>query len=115
VIIRAAQVGDVPALEDIVERAYSVYVERIARRPGPMDDDYGLLVRSAEADVFVAESIDRALRGLIVLEVASDHVLIANVAVDPDFQGKGIGRALLAYAEEFAAGRGLDEVRRLRT
>lgn len=110
-MIRPAQVGDVPALEDIVERAYGVYVERIGRRPGPMDDDYGARVRSAEAEVFVALASGGAVAGLIVLESAPDHILIANVAVDPNFQGTGLGRALLAYAEEFAVDHGLDEVR----
>ena len=52
-IIRRASAGDVPALEDIVERAYGVYVERIGRRPGPMDDDYA--ARVTAADVFVAD------------------------------------------------------------
>jgi ribosomal protein S18 acetylase RimI-like enzyme len=111
VIIRPARVADVLALEDIVERAYQVYIERIGRRPGPMDDDYGLLVRSAEPDIFVAEDSAGAVCGLIVLEPAPDHVLIANVAVNPDLQRGGIGRALLAYAEEFAMGRGVDELR----
>jgi ribosomal protein S18 acetylase RimI-like enzyme len=31
---------------------------------------------------------------LIVLEVRADHVFIDNVAVDPQRQGAGIGRAL---------------------
>jgi ribosomal protein S18 acetylase RimI-like enzyme len=113
VIIRPARVGDVPALEDIVARAYQVYIERIGRRPAPMDDDYAALVHSAAAEIFVAEedvSGERVV-GLVVLEPAPDHVLIANVAVDPGRQHAGIGRALLAHAEEFAAGRGVDEVR----
>ncbi len=109
-IVRPANAGDVPALRDIVQRAYSVYIERIGRRPGPMDDDYVALVR--EAHIFVAEDVSGdGVAGLIVLEATPDHVLIANVAVDPERQHGGIGRALLAYAEEFAVDRGLDEVR----
>jgi ribosomal protein S18 acetylase RimI-like enzyme len=108
VIIRRAEPGDVRTLRDIVERAYGVYVERIGRRPGPMDDDYATRVR--EADVFVAE-LGARVAGLIVLEPADDHVLIENVAVDPAHQGAGVGRALLAHAEEFARDRGTGEVR----
>jgi ribosomal protein S18 acetylase RimI-like enzyme len=110
VIIRPATADDVPALAGIVERAYSVYLERIGRRPGPMDDDYAS--RVSEAVVLVAEDGARGgVCGLIVLEPATDHLLIENVAVDPDHQHAGIGRALLARAEEFALGHGLDELR----
>jgi ribosomal protein S18 acetylase RimI-like enzyme len=108
-VIRRANAGDVPVLEDIVARAYGVYVERIGRRPGPMDDDYAARVGSS--DVFVADDGDGRVCGLIVLEVTPDHLLIANVAVDPGFQGMGIGRALLAHAEEFALENGLDVLR----
>jgi ribosomal protein S18 acetylase RimI-like enzyme len=113
VIIRPAEMGDVPVLEDIVARAYRVYIERIGRRPSPMDDDYGALVHSAEAEVLVAEedASGEGVVGLIVLETAPDHVLIANVAVDPERQHAGVGRALLAQAEEFAVGRGVDQLR----
>jgi ribosomal protein S18 acetylase RimI-like enzyme len=112
--IRRAAAPDVPVLADIVQRAYGGYVERIGRRPGPMDDDYEDLVRGA--DVFVAEipigaPPTHGVAGLIVLGPADDHVVIANVAVDPDHQHAGVGRALLAYAEEFALEQGVDEVR----
>jgi ribosomal protein S18 acetylase RimI-like enzyme len=108
VILRPATPGDVPALHDITARAYSAYVERLGRRPQPMRDDYAERVR--EADVFVAED-DAGVAGLIVLVRDADHLLIENVAVDPDRQGTGIGRALMARAEQFARESGLDEVR----
>jgi ribosomal protein S18 acetylase RimI-like enzyme len=108
-IIRLATSDDVPAIADIVERAYSVYLERIGRRPGPMDDDYAS--RVDEADVFVAVQSGGAVCGVIVLEPASDHLLIENVAVDPERQHTGIGRALLAHAEQVALDQGFGEVR----
>lgn len=52
-ILRRAKADDVPALHDIAERAYGVYVERIGRRPAPMDDDYSERIRTAR--VFVAD------------------------------------------------------------
>jgi hypothetical protein len=53
VSIRPATRDDVPAIGDIVERAYGVYVDRLGREPRPMRDDYDERVR--ETDVFVAE------------------------------------------------------------
>jgi ribosomal protein S18 acetylase RimI-like enzyme len=61
-----------------------------------MDHDYG--ERVARGYVFVAEEAGGVV-GLIVLVPAPDHLLVENVAVDPDWQGQGIGRALLAFAE----------------
>jgi len=49
--------------------------------------------------------------GLIVLVPQADHLLVENVAVDPAFQRGGVGRALLAHAEQRAAQRGLREIR----
>ena len=73
-----------------------------------MDADYAALV--AARVVTVAE-VDGAPAGLIVLVAKPDHLLVENVAVDPERQGHGIGRALLAFAEARAAELGLDELR----
>jgi ribosomal protein S18 acetylase RimI-like enzyme len=49
--------------------------------------------------------------GLVVLLQEDDHVLLDNVAVDPSSQGRGVGRALMAFAEEEARRRGFREIR----
>jgi ribosomal protein S18 acetylase RimI-like enzyme len=73
-----------------------------------MDADYEAIVREGRA--WVAED-GGAVAGLLVLAIAEDHLLIENVAVDPAFQGRGVGRALLAFAETRALALGLLEVR----
>jgi len=83
-------------------------VPLIGLRPGPMDADYEAIVREGRA--WVAEA-DGAVAGVLVLEVLDDHALIENVAVDPRCQGRGVGRALLAFAEERTAQLGLSELR----
>jgi ribosomal protein S18 acetylase RimI-like enzyme len=107
-VVRGADPAEVPVLREIVERAYTVYIERIGRRPAPMDDDYDAKVGRGE--VFVADD-DGAVAGLIVLVERPDHLLVENVAVDPPLQGTGVGRMLLAYAESHAAACGLSELR----
>lgn len=106
--IRAAEASDAAALREIVERAYAIYIERIGRRPAPMDDDYAEKLR--ERDVFVAVE-DGAGVGLIVLLIAEDHLLIENIAIDPGHQGRGIGRSLMALAETYAGDRRIPELR----
>lgn len=106
--IHPAQESDASALQEIVERAYAVYVERIGRRPAPMDDDLAARIRGA--DVFVAED-DGEIIGLIVLVVAENHVLVETIAIDPGRQGEGVGRALMAHAEAFASERHIAELR----
>jgi predicted N-acetyltransferase YhbS len=97
--IRPAEPGDLEAIAAIVERAYGVYVERIGVRPGPMDEDHGERVRRGLAHV--AED-GGEVAGLIVLIEGDGRLVIENVAVDPDRQGEGIGRALLEFAEQTA-------------
>jgi ribosomal protein S18 acetylase RimI-like enzyme len=97
--IRPAVTADAQAVDEMVQRAYGHYVDRIGRRPGPMDADYEL--RVAQGQVSVADEAGRIV-GLIVLVQEPDHLLIENVAVAPERQGEGIGRALLAFAEAAA-------------
>jgi len=106
--IRPADVSDLPALTRIVAAAYGGYTDRIGKPPGPMLDDYPSHVRHHTA--WVVES-DGAVAGLIVLLPAEDHLLLDNVAVDPDCQGRGVGRALMAFAEQEAVRRGYTELR----
>ena len=73
-----------------------------------MDDDYAARVRDGR--VFVAEAGGGAV-GILVLIPHADHLLVENVAVDPAQQGRGIGRALLAFAEQRADELGLAELR----
>ena len=114
-VIRPAQAADVAAIEAIVERAYGGYVERIGMRPGPMDSDYAEkvgegLVHVADERSAGGEGSAAAIAGLIVLVELDDRLLIDNVAVDPERQGEGIGRRLLAFAEDRARAAGLDRV-----
>jgi ribosomal protein S18 acetylase RimI-like enzyme len=106
--IRPARPDEAVALRALVERAYGLYVNRIGRRPAPMDDDYAAKVDDRQLDVITE---DGELVGLIVLIACDDHLLVENVAVDPRHQGRGAGRALMAHADRTAADLGLTEIR----
>jgi len=106
--IRPANAADVPAMARIVAVAYTKYIARIGKPPAPMLDDYAAHVHAHTA--WVIEDHD-AVAGLIVLLAMDDHLLLDNVAVDPALHGRGIGRALMAFAERGALRRGYREMR----
>ena len=106
--IRPASIDDLPEIQRIVRDAYIKYVERIGKPPAPMLDDYSKHILAHEAWV-IQDGSD--IEGVLILVPNTDHLLLDNVAVDPRFRGKGIGRALIEFAEREAARRGYDEIR----
>jgi molybdopterin/thiamine biosynthesis adenylyltransferase/ribosomal protein S18 acetylase RimI-like enzyme len=106
--IRPATLADLAAAERIVDTAYEKYVARIGKKPGPMLDDYRKRIEEGAVSVALAGG---RLAGLVVLLPESDHLLLDNVAVAEDFQGKGIGRRLVDFAEAEARRRGFAEIR----
>ena len=103
--LRPATETDVPRIKELVDDAYSHYVERIGRTPWPMTLDYDEVVR--DRDVTLAER-DGEITGLLVVTPGDEGFLIENLAVAPAAQGTGIGRALLELAEAKAREAGYD-------
>ncbi len=97
--IRLADAADCARVKEIVRAAYAVYVPRIGREPAPMLDDYGALIRARCVHVLEQGG---EVQGIIVLIREEGAMLLDNVAVDPEMQGRGIGRRLLDFAEETA-------------
>jgi GNAT superfamily N-acetyltransferase len=108
--IRRARAAEAPAVSALVQRAYAPWVPVIGRRPAPMDDDYAVLIAHDEVAVLEREG---AIAGILVIAPEADHLWLDNVAVEPALKGQGIGRALLAFAEEEARRLGLPEIRLL--
>jgi len=108
-MIRRARPEDRAAVETIVRDAYSIYIERIGKPPGPMLDDYGKLI--ADGMVSVLDEDDGAIAAIIVLLPKPDHLLLDNIAVRPERQGHGLGRQLIAFAEAEARRLGFAELR----
>jgi GNAT superfamily N-acetyltransferase len=106
--VRPAAPADALAVTELVDAAYRGYVPRIGKRPAPMDADYAGLIDAGL--VWVAES-DAAILGVLVLVVHSDHLLLENIAVAPDGQGRGVGSLLMQTAERHARDAGVPEVR----
>jgi ribosomal protein S18 acetylase RimI-like enzyme len=106
--LRRGRPDDVPAIAALVEAAYAPWVARVGRRPAPMDADHAGPVD--EGVSWIAEA-DGRIAGVLEVRAGRGHLLLEDVAVHPDRQGEGIGRALIAHAEALAVEAGLPEVR----
>ena len=65
--------------------------------------------RIADGQAWVLEDAERIV-AILVLEAGPQGLLLDNIAVLPDCQGKGYGRALLEFAEAEAVRRGFQEI-----
>jgi len=106
--LRRATEADTERVRALTRTAYAKWVSLIGREPLPMTADYGQAIARHVIDV--VEEGDELL-ALIETIPRPTHLLIENLAVRPDLQGKGYGEALLGHAETFARSLGLDELR----
>lgn len=105
--IREARPDDVAEIVALVRAAYAPYVIRIGREPAPMQADYAALVD--QGVVYVLPG-DGRLRAVLVMFPEGDHLFVENIAVHPDEQGRGLGRLLMAAADDRARALGLGAV-----
>lgn len=100
---RRAGPGDAAAVRDLTRKAYAKWCAVIGREPLPMTADYEHAVRHHVIDLAYR---DGRLVGLVEMIPRADDLLVENVCVDPDGQGGGIGRKLVAHAEAETRRRG---------
>ncbi|HEY2133011.1 MAG TPA: GNAT family N-acetyltransferase [Acetobacteraceae bacterium] len=108
--IKPATPADVQTVRDIVCAAYAKWVPIIGREPLPMRADYEHALRHHSIDLLHR---DGDVIALIQTIPNPDHLFIENLAVAPPHQGQGLGRHLLAHAEQKAQAAGLPEIRLL--
>ena len=106
--LRRASLSDIDAVAACVAHAYARYAGRLPRAPKPVLADYSVVVR--ETLTWLLEFEGKCV-GVLVLIEKPDHLLLDNVAVEPDWQSRGLGRRLLELAEAEARRLRVAEVR----
>lgn len=105
--LRRANASDAASVAACAIEAFRHYIPRLGLTPIPMTKDYGAAI--ANAQVWVATQQDEAIAAL-VLDVTNEGFLVDVIAVRPEHQGTGVGRALLELAEREALRQGHDSI-----
>src|SRR3954453_16607069 len=95
--LRRATAQDASAVAACVQHAYATYEGRLPRTPKPVLADYDVVVR--DHPTWLLEAADGTCVGVLVLVPEADHLLLENVAVEPTWQGRGLGKRLLELTE----------------
>ena len=106
--LRRAGPADAAAIRALTRVAYAKWVPLIGREPLPMTADYDRAVVAHMIDLL---EVDSNVVALVETIAADNHLLIENLAVHPDQQGKGLGDHLLGHACRLARGLGYGEIR----
>ena len=105
--LRRAVSSDAPAVRALTRAAYEKWIPIIHREPLPMIADYDRAVAEHRIDLWEE---DQQVLALIEMIPSEGYLLIENLAVRPDQQGKGLGDKLLRHAEDVAAALGFTEI-----
>jgi GNAT superfamily N-acetyltransferase len=106
--IRRGTEGDLPAIRDVITRAYDPDQVRLGYQPPAAALNAADWVRRRSA--WVGEHAS-AVVAVLLAEPVDGYLAVRMAAVDPAWQGRGYGRDLLEQAEALAMDAGLHEVR----
>lgn len=108
---RLAQAGDVPALRALVESAYRgesakrgwTHEADLLDDERTSDAEIAQAIADGDARVLLAQ-VDGKLAGTVTIRnLGPGRAYLGMLCVDPDLQAEGLGRALIADAEDMAA------------
>lgn len=107
--IRTAKDKDAEGLKQCMHKAYSEYAMRFAIGSlPPLEVDYAAEI--ANYPTWVAEMNGNIVGGLI-MSFDDAGATLSNIAVDSDYQGQGLGRGLISFAENQAKEHGYPKLR----
>ncbi|MBV1868983.1 MAG: GNAT family N-acetyltransferase [Marinosulfonomonas sp.] len=105
--MRKARIADTDALVACIQAAYAQYKDRISDLPAVAD---GCAEDIQKNQAWVAVEDDKIV-GCVILNPGDGFLKLANLAVDPDCRGLGIGRLLIDFSQQEASDQGFSEMR----
>jgi ribosomal protein S18 acetylase RimI-like enzyme len=96
-LIRKAVQTDLVQIKSCAAAAYSMYIERIGKRPAPMVADFAASIE--KQNLYVLQDAEQVC-GFVVFYQRDDHFHLENLAVDPAFQRRGFGARLIGFVEQ---------------
>jgi GNAT superfamily N-acetyltransferase len=109
IAVRPAEAGDAEAIAILCgQLGYPSTAEQIERRLAEIADDPGAVVLVADSGAHVIAWVHVRALPLLTRDACAE---IGGLVVDESRRGHGIGGRLMAAAEEWARGRGLDTLR----
>lgn len=100
--IRKAMPDDADICAAIAAAAYADYVPLMGQKPAPMLADYEAHI--ADDDVFVIEGVNADSVGVVgfaIIVKKGDDYWLENIAVSPKASGRGLGKYLLGFIEDY--------------
>ena len=105
--IRAADLADAPAIAAVIRAAFEPYRGRLQPTPSALSETpETIAARLAKGRGFVAEASGRIVACILTVANSAEELYVGRLAVDPEWQGRGIATRLMAVAEEMAGKNG---------
>ena len=106
-VICKANHSELDQVEACAIAAYTRYIERIGKAPAPMVADFAASIENE--DLYVIKAAEE-ICGFVVFYALDNHIHLENVALDPRFQGRGLGMRLIEFVEQRARADGYARV-----
>jgi len=102
-MFRLATSEDGDELAALAVLAYGGYLDQLDEPPAPMLLDYAVVAAAGRTHVAVWDGV---IVAMVTVEEDGADLVLRNLAVLPSFQGRGIGRRMVEFAERLARERG---------
>lgn len=92
---------DSEQLQEIAQQAYSIYLDKMDKKPAPMLANFQQHI--SEDIVFVAKNKQSYIAAYVILQQIEGQWWLDNIATHPAYQGHGLGTQLRLEAEQYCA------------
>jgi len=106
-VIRPAQPRDAIALASCIDAAHAHYADRISDMPSVSEE---CAENTTNHKVWVALQRNEVIAGLVLVP-GDGFMKLANLAVHPNYDGKGLGRKRITLSEREVRQQGFGEMR----